>query len=86
MNFYSLNDEECAQKFGVTQSGVALFRNFEEKVVAFEGIDTTLEDWANTMMLPLFYRFEGMEDKAKVFNARKPTLMIFDKKIYEDKE
>lgn len=77
--FYHVNSKECANKHGVTAyPGLALFRNFEEKVLPYSGSFETapIVDFLLTGSVPTLIEFS--EDYIEpIFGARNAAIFLF---------
>ena len=77
-SFFHSDDVACGEKFGLSGSGVALSRRFDESPLQYSGESTTagVVDWAKSSSVPVLISFS--EDYIEpIFADHNPALILF---------
>jgi len=77
-SFYHTEDVACGEKFGLSASGVALSRRFDESPLQYTGDATTeaLVNWGTSSSVPILITFSD-DYVEPIFQAGNPALILF---------
>ena len=77
-SFYHTEDVACGEKFGLSASGVALSRRFDESPLQYTGDATTeaLVNWGTSYSVPILITFSD-DYVEPIFQAGNPALILF---------
>lgn len=76
--FYHNGDEACRTQHGVSENGIALFRNFDEPVVVYDGefVAPAVREFLSANSVASFITFNE-EAIEPIFQQRNPALVLF---------
>lgn len=77
-SFYHTADVACGEKFGLSASGVALSRRFDDSPLQYSGDQTTeaLVNWGTSSSVPILITFSD-DYVEPIFQAGNPAIILF---------